>query len=397
MNDNNTERKAPLIWIMAGESSGDLYGARIASGIRKIQPDAVIQGMGGVKMKEAGVDILVDSSELGVIGVVEVLANIFKFIRIMLYFVREARAKRPDVVLMVDYPGFNIRFAKRLWKMGIPVVWYISPQVWVWRKSNIPKYATYCKKLIVIFPFEPEVWKGSGLDTEFAGHPLMEVVQARWNPEIQRDPRRVLILPGSRTSETSRLVEPFMHTVCILKQRNPQLKFAMALPRQRTYDEVMMYIEKFRHKNPDLELPEIDISVGTTARWMQEASAGLAASGTVTVESAISDLPLTVAYKLNPITFLMGRIVIRKLFRGFFTMVNIILDKKVFEEFLQKDVVPSKMADAVEAILPGGTRREEVMADMQRMRDALSSGMENATHNAAQIILNVVEKCKNKQ
>ena len=389
--------KKRKVWIISGESSGDLYGARLAQDLWKKDPSMEISGMGGVRMRSAGVNIMVDSTELGVIGIVEVLGILFKIIRIGIFLLKKAKEERPDAVILIDYPGFNIRLAKRLKKMNIPVIWYISPQVWVWRKSNIPKYATYCKKLIVIFPFEPEVWKGSGLDTEFAGHPLMEVVQARWNPEIQRDPRRVLILPGSRTSETSRLVEPFMHTVCILKQRNPQLKFAMALPRQRTYDEVMMYIEKFRHKNPDLELPEIDISVGTTARWMQEASAGLAASGTVTVESAISDLPLTVAYKLNPITFLMGRIVIRKLFRGFFTMVNIILDKKVFEEFLQKDVVPSKMADAVEAILPGGTRREEVMADMQRMRDALSSGMENATHNAAQIILNVVEKCKNKQ
>lgn len=312
----------------------------------------------------------------------------------MLFFIREAKAKRPDVVLMVDYPGFNIRFAKRLWKMNIPVVWYISPQVWVWRKSNIPKYATYCKKLIVIFPFEPEVWKDSGLDTEFAGHPLMEVVQSRWNPEIQRDPDRILVLPGSRGSETSRLVEPFMHTVCILKQRNPRLKFAIAVPRQRTYDDVVMRIRQFREKNPDLVLPEIDISIGTTARWMQEASAGLAASGTVTVESAISDLPLVVAYRLNPLTFLLGRIIIRKLFRGFFTMVNIILDKKVFEEFLQKEVVPSRLADAVEAILPGGPRREDVMTDMQKMREALSCGAENATYNAARIILEVVEKNK---
>ena len=305
MNENTENRKeCPLIWIMAGESSGDLYGSRIAREIRRIRPDAVIQGMGGVKMKEAGVDILVDSSELGVIGLIEVLENIFKFIRIMLYFVREAKRRRPDVVLMVDYPGFNIRFAKRLWKMGIPVVWYISPQVWVWRKSNIPRYATYCKKLIVIFPFEPEVWKGSGLDTEFGGHPLMEVVKERTDPSIRRDPDRILILPGSRKSETSRLVEPFIETAAILKKRHPQLKFAIAAPRKRTYEDILMRIEKFKKQHPDIECPEFDISVGSTARWMQEASAGLAASGTVTVEAAIADLPLVVAYKLNPVTFL---------------------------------------------------------------------------------------------
>ena len=128
-------KAAPLIWIIAGESSGDLYGARLAQDIRKTRPQARIAGMGGVKMKNAGVDILVDSSELGVIGLIEVLGSIFKFIRIMLYLVREAKKQRPDAVVLIDYPGFNIRFAKRLKKAGIPVVWYISPQVWVWRHA----------------------------------------------------------------------------------------------------------------------------------------------------------------------------------------------------------------------------------------------------------------------
>ncbi len=383
-------QKRPLIWIMAGESSGDLYGAHIATELKRQNPDCDIKGMGGVKMKAAGVDILVDSTELGVIGIVEVLGSIFKFIRIMLYCVREAKKQRPDAVLMVDYPGFNIRFAKRLWKLGIPVIWYISPQVWVWRKSNIPKYATYCKKMLVIFPFEPEVWQGSGLDVEFTGHPLIEVVRERTNPAIQRDPNRILILPGSRKSETSRLLRPFLETAAILKQRHPELKFAVSAPRKKTYDDITAELEELRRKMPDL--PALDITCGETSRWMQEACAGLAASGTVTVESAIADLPLAVAYRLNPITFQLARWIIGKLFRGYFTMPNIILDKCVFQEYLQFQVVPDALADAVERILPGGERRNEVMADMQAMREALSCGSENATARAAAAILETIRK-----
>lgn len=386
------EQKRPLIWIMAGESSGDLYGAHIATELKKLNPDCDIKGMGGVKMKAAGVDILVDSTELGVIGIIEVLGSIFKFIKIMLYCVREAKKQRPDAVLMVDYPGFNIRFAKRLWKLGIPVIWYISPQVWVWRKSNIPKYAKYCKKMLVIFPFEPEVWKGSGLDVEFTGHPLIEVVRDRTDPAIRRDPDRLLLLPGSRKSETSRLVFPFLATAAIMKERHPEMKFAISAPREKTYRDICRYVEQFRKKNPEIKLPELEISYGKTARWMQEATAGLAASGTVTVESAIADLPLVVAYRLNPITFQMARWIIGKLFRGYFTMPNIILDKCVFEEFLQFQVVPEDLADALDKILPGGERRTQVDADMQEMRDALSCGAENATARAAAAILDVINK-----
>lgn len=284
-------QSGPLIWIMAGESSGDLYGARIAQELKKHDPTCTVRGMGGVKMKAAGVEIMVDSSELGVVGLIEVLGSIFKFIKIMLFCVVEAKKQRPDAVLLVDYPGFNIRLAKRLWKLGIPVIWYISPQVWVWRKSNIPKYATYCRKMLVIFPFEPDVWKDSGLEVEFTGHPLIEVVRDRTDPAITRDPNRLLLLPGSRKSETSRLLFPFLETVSILKKRHPQMTFAISAPREKTYQDILRYLADFRKKRPDVELPELDISCGKTSYWMQSAIAGLAASGTVTVESAIADLP----------------------------------------------------------------------------------------------------------
>ncbi len=389
MTTETTERKSPLIWIMAGESSGDLYGARIATELKRQNPGCTIRGMGGVKMREAGVEIMVDSTELGVVGIVEVLGSIFKFIKIMLYCISEAKKQRPDTVLMVDYPGFNIRLAKQLWKMGIKVVWFISPQVWVWRKSNIPKYAKYCKKMLVIFPFEPEVWKGSGLDVEFTGHPLIEVVRDRTDASIQRDPNQFLLMPGSRKSETSRLVFPFLATAAILKQRHPEMKFAISAPREKTYNDILRYVETFKRKNPDIELPELDISYGKTAYWMQKSAAGLAASGTVTVESAIADLPLVVAYRLHPVTFQLARWIIGKLFRGYFTMPNIILDKCVFQEYLQFQVVPEDLADAADRILPGGERRAEVMQDMADMREALSAGAENATARAAAAILEV--------
>ncbi len=382
--------KPKSVWIIAGEASGDMYGARLANELRRLDPDVKVSGMGAHHMREAGVEILVDSSELGVIGLIEVLENIFKFIGIMLHLKAEAAKRRPDAVVLIDYPGFNIRFAKILWKLGIPVVWYISPQVWVWRKSNIPKLAKYCSKMMVIFPFEPEVYKGTGLDAEFVGHPLVDIVHERRDPAIRRDPARVLLLPGSRKSETSRLLYPMLETAALLHKRHPELKFAISSPHKRNYELLDSYYQEFKRDNPGLELPPFDITCGQTARWMQEASTAIAASGTVTVECAIAELPLVVVYKLNPITFMLARLIIRKLFRGFFTMVNIIAYKRVFEEYLQHQVVPEDLAAAMERILPGGERRAEVDADIKSVVEAISGGSQGASARAAQACLDVI-------
>lgn len=389
--------KRKEIWIIAGEASGDLYGARLAAELKRRAPDVIVSGMGGIEMRKAGVEILVDSSELGVIGLVEVLENIFKFIRILLYLIREAKKRRPAAVILVDYPGFNIRFAKAMWKAGIPVVWYISPQVWVWRKGNIGKLAKYCRKLMVIFPFEPEVYEGSGLDVEFVGHPLVDIVRGRADSSIERDPNSVLLLPGSRKKEIDYLLEPFLKTVSILKSRHPKLQFIVAAPREKILQMVKDGIREFIMKNPDYPLPDIQLTRGKNAFWMQRCTAGLAASGTVTVECAIAGLPLVVAYRLNKITFLLARLIIGKLFRGFFTMVNIILFRRAFEEFLQFQVVPEDLADAMDRILPGGARRAEVDADMREMVDAISGGANGAVARAASCVLAVAAECMKKE
>ncbi len=384
-------QEKPLIWIMAGESSGDLYGARIAQEVMKQCPAATVRGMGGQHMREAGVDLFIDSSELGVVGFIEVFAHLGTFIRIFFQCIALAKKERPDAVMVIDNPGFNIRLAKRLWKLGIPVVWFVSPQVWAWRKSNIPRIARYCRKLIVIFPFETEVWAGSGLETHFEGHPLIEIVRERTDPALKRDPNHVLILPGSRGHETSSLLEPFLKTVLILHERHPELYFTISLPREQIYRNVLAGLDQFTRHHPEMQDVRIDVKTGVTPRAIQECTAGLAASGTVTVECAIAGLPLVVAYKLNYITFFFARLIVRKLFRNAFTMVNIILNRKSFEEYLQYQVRPRDMADALERILPGGSRRAEVEKDMEELRQMLAPGATNATAKAAHHLLSTAK------
>lgn len=380
-----------LIWIFAGEASGDLYGAMLARELKKVLNDRVhIAGMGSHQMRDAGVEIMVDSSELGIVGIVEVLKHIFLFIKIFLQLRKRALKERPDAVVLIDYPGFNLRFAKQMFKNKIPVIWYISPQVWVWGKNRIPKLAKYCRKMLVIFPFETEVYKNTGLDIEFVGHPLIEIIGGQRNASIKRDPERLLLLPGSRKDEVKRLLPDMLETVKLLHKKKPNLKYAISAPRETIHELVREIYENYRKKPGNETLPAIEFTCGETVRWMWEAGTGLAASGTVTVECAISGLPLVVIYRVNALTFLFGRLVIRKFFRNFFCMVNIIANREIFKEYIQDAVKPEILCAELEKILPGGERREEVEKEIEKVVEMLSASGENTSSKSAAAILKAI-------
>jgi lipid-A-disaccharide synthase len=383
-------------WIIAGEASGDVYGARLAEELKRIaaaRGEAVrFSGMGGPAMIESGLfDIKVDSTELGVVGVVEVVKHIFTFIGIFFRLVRTAAAERPDAVVLIDYPGFNLLFALAMYRRKIPVVWYVCPHLWVWGKWRLPVLAKICRKMLVIFPFEVEVFAKTRLDVEFVGHPLLDIVNERRDPELKRDPDCFLLLPGSRTMEVTRLMQPMLETVTELAKRHPRLYFVLSAPREKIARLCMAQYLEFRRKHP--ECPEIDFATGETAKYQQLAGTGLAASGTVTVESAIAGLPLVVVYKLNLLTLLLASLVVR-LYRGFFTMVNIIADRMIFEEFLQWHVRCRELLPAVERILPGGVRRAEVEAGMAEVVESLSPQSSSAIGQAALACFQAVETNK---
>ncbi len=344
------------IWIVAGESSGDLYGAHLAAELKRQRPDVTVRGMGSNAMRAAGVEILVDSSELGVVGFVEVLKHLRMFLRLFDRLVARAAAERPDAVVLIDYPGFNLRFAKQMRRRGIPVIYYISPQVWAWGKKRIPAIARDVTRMLVIFPFEPQVYAGTGLDVRFVGHPLKQILAARRDLALKRDPDTILLLPGSRNSELDRLLAPFTETAAWLKARNSRLKFVLAAPNER----IAGIVEK-KLAALNAERVEIEIVTGRTQEWMQRAACGLAASGTVTMECAMLGLPLVVAYRMNPVTVFLGRLLVKL---RYFTIVNLVADRCIFQEFLQGDVCPKVLGPALEAILPGGARRAEVDSGM---------------------------------
>ena len=367
-----TEKK---IWIFAGESSGDMYGAQLGEEMRRIAAargeKLSLSGMGGKAMIAAGIPVIVDSTELGVMGVVEVVKLLFKFIAIYIKLVKAARKERPDTVVLIDYPGFNLLYALAMYHSGIKVVWYIAPHLWMWGKWRLPVLGRICAKVLVIFPFEVEVFDKTPLGAVFTGHPLIDIMAQKKDPSIVRDPDLVLLLPGSRKGEISRMLNQILGAVSILKQKHSNLRFRLSAPREQIAEQCRKMIEKFRIKDPDL--PEIEISVGDTNFCQQLAGTGIAACGTVTVESAIMGLPLMVGYRLGFINYLTALPYVKP-FRGFITMTNIIANAPVCPEAIQYAFDVPRIVEGVESILPGGPRRESTLEGMKKVTAMLCEG-----------------------
>lgn len=376
---------AQSIWIIAGEASGDDYGACLAESLRARRPGLQIRGMGGGKMAAAGVELLIDSSELGVVGIFEALRHLPVFIRLLRQLVAHAAAERPQAVVLIDYPGFNLRLAARLHALGLRVVYYISPQVWAWKRGRIQKMAACVDELLCIFPFEPEVYAGSGLPVTFVGHPLLQILAPYQEPERVRDERLVLLLPGSRRQELQRLLPVFLRTAVLLHQHDPQLRFIVPLPRQRILDYAL---ELKQTLNLPDTFPPIEFSLGNTRALMGRAAAGLAASGTVTVEAAILGLPLVVSYKLHWLSWQIAQLLVKL---PSITIANLVCQEKVYEEYLQGQATPENLSQAVRAILPGGQRREAVLAGVARTVRLLG-GNEDVSGRVADKVLGWAER-----
>ncbi len=371
------------LWILAGETSGDCYGAELAKALHELAPDLKLAGMGSAQMRAAGVELLVDSTELGVVGLVEVFRHLLTFCRIYFDLARRAASERPAAVVLIDYPGFNLRFAARLRRLGIPVIYYVSPQVWAWGRGRLPRMARMIQRMLTIFPFEPPLYQRVGLRADFVGHPLVDLLRPPADAPAERDPHLVLLLPGSRGGELDRLLGPILDTAEALHVHHPELRFVIPTPRASIRDMVERHLAAHRGRlAPTLHL---EVSCGDTHAWMRRAVAGLAASGTVTVESAILGLPLVVVYRVNPLTFLLAKWLVRV---PYITMVNLVADEAVFEEFLQDDVRPAVLVPALERILPGGARHDLALAGIAKAVGALRTPAgESASRNAARLVL----------
>ena len=371
------------IMISVGEASGDLHGASVARALKAISPDIELFGMGGQGMREAGVDIVYDIADLGVIGFVEIIKNLPKLFRVKDALGKIMEERRPDALVIIDYHGFNIRLAKIAKSKGIPVISYICPKVWAWGRGRAKEVAETVEKVAAIFPFEVDVYREAGADVTFVGHPLLDIVKTRMSKDeaydyFKANPNEpiVLLLPGSRNQEIVNLLPVMLEAAVKIKEEVPNCQFflpvASTISREMLQDIMNIY-------NINVILTESD-----TYDLMNIADVAVAASGTVTLEAAILKLPMVVIYKVAALSYLIGKMVITI---PHISLPNIIADRKIVPELLQYAVSGQNIANEAVQILTQPSVRSKMLSDLADMCEKL--GPVGAVERVAREILTV--------
>ena len=371
------------LFIVAGESSGDRHGAHLVEELNR-RGDYEIHGVGGPMMKERGVELLADITDIAVIGSVEVLKNYRRYRRVFDSVLDFLERERPAAIILIDYPGFNIRLAKKVKKRGLPlkVIYYISPQVWAWGGRRKKTIARNVDKMIVILPFEVDVYRDAGLDVEFAGHPLLDsVAGGTTRDELKRklgvgDGFIVGFLPGSRENEVVKLLPIMLRSARMIEKRVGRVHCVM--PERLGLDAGTE--DRLLSASPVAPLR------ADTRRIMSGSDLVVVASGTATLECAIFGTPMVIVYKVSMITALLVRLLIRIPCIG---LVNIVAGKSIVPELLQFRARPRLIADEVVSILENRQRYGRMKADLAGVREAL--GEPGASSRAAKIISGLVE------
>jgi lipid-A-disaccharide synthase len=354
------------ILVCAGEASGDMHGAHLVRAMHKQATGLSFAGIGGQELAAAGVEILFDAAKLAVVGLTEVLSHLSDIMAARRLMLQRMRDIRPDLLLLIDYPDFNLLLAAQAKKMGIPVFYYISPQVWAWRSRRVKKIGRLSDRRAVILPFEKDFYAQRGVAVDFVGHPLVDQVhrsQSRAeffqqhkiavNPET----RIIGLLPGSRSKEIQTLLPDFLAAAHRMFHQRPEQDWRFVLPLASTVSKDFLFKTGLADSQ-EQGLP-IHIFQGQRYDLMAACDAALAASGTVTLELAMLAVPTVAAYRLSPRTYLLARLLVRQL--RHFSLVNLIARREVIPELLQKQVTPQALADQLCLILDNPKYRRSLL------------------------------------
>ena len=373
---------APKILISAGEASGDLYAAGLVDALRRRRPDLEFFGCAGPRMQKAGVRPVVDAHSLAVVGLVEVIAHIPRIYGEYRKLLDAARAERPELAILTDSPDFNLRVARRLKKLGIPVIYLVAPQVWAWRKGRLGTMRKTIDHLLCIFPFELEYFTDHGIRTSYIGHPLAHVVK----PSADRTELRrifgipdgaqvVALLPGSRVGEAARHLPILLDAVARLQREvAPAPHFILAVP-----PGTIPIRSNFRER---ISAASIQLLEGKTWDVLVCADVALAASGTVTIEACLLGTPMVTFYRVNQFSWWMGKALVRV---PFYSMVNLVAGRKIVPELIQDQMTAESLAREAAALLENEAAREGMRQDLAEVADKLS-GPDNPLDVAAALI-----------
>ncbi len=400
--------------ISAGEASGDMYGAALlqALGQEAAKDGLGLEsfGLGGKAMQEAGCKAVIDAKDVAVVGLFEVLRHLPKIYGEFHRLLREVDARKPDVAILIDFPDWNLRLAKELHRRGVPVVYYVSPQLWAWRKGRIKQVKKYVREMLVIFPFEQDFYAGHNVDVKFVGHPLAEVER----PKILReeyasryglDPRKhwIALLPGSRRGEVQRHMQEMLRvanrlTMSGWRERDrtqgivESSPYEFILPLASTLKAEDLCVPVHNGVIEDHKFP-LRIHIVEDAREaLAHARAAVVASGTATVETALMGVPFVMIYRLAQMTYTVGR---RLVDIPHYGMVNLIAGRRVVPELIQQDFTAEKVVSELQPLIEDGPGREKMLAELGEVRDKLrGSSQGRAAEKAARAVLDVVLQSK---
>lgn len=360
----------PLL-VVAGEASGDLHAARLLSELKRVRPDLRPFGMAGEESAKAGVELLAESREVAVVGITEVLRVLPRAREVFDLLVAEAAKRRPPVALLVDFPEFNLRLVKKLKRLGVRVVYYVSPQVWAWRRGRVRMIARWVDRMLVLFPFEQAFYDAHGVQVEHVGHPLVDEVpelpQAWDAPHAADGPRRLVLLPGSRRSEVEKLLPVMLQSAVELARQVP---LCVTLVRAQTIapEQLQRHLDEAGLAAAGVKVDVVD----SDQRFCVVASSHLVlcASGTATLEVALLRTPLLVLYRLHRGSYWLGKLMVRL---PWFSLVNLVLDEEVVPELLQAEANPERIAAESLRLLTDARARAAMRQRLGEVRGRLGA------------------------
>jgi len=378
--------KSRKILLVAGEVSGDLHGSHLVEALQRIEPEIQFFGVGGEGLKRRGMKLLYPAQSLSVVGITEVFVKLRTVLKALRGLKGSLEREKPDLIILIDFPEFNLRLAKIARRRGIPVVYYISPQIWAWRPQRIKLIARVVKKMIVLFPFEVPLYETAGVDVEWVGHPLLDIVKPTLPKEkafleFGLDPKRrtVGLLPGSRIHEIERLLPPLLASAHLLQKEIPDLQFVIPLA-----PGISRTILSSQMKNISFPVKVVE---GFTYDVMNLSELLIMASGTATLEGAILGKPMIIVYKVSLPSYWVGRALIRVDHIG---LVNLVAEREIAPELIQKDVNPERIADEASRILRDPILSRKMAESMDEVRQKL--GEPGAAQRAAQIVSSLLHE-----
>jgi len=380
------DKNQKKILIIAGEASGDLHGSNLVKEMLSLNPKLKFFGVGGEKMRKAGVNLVADITDMAVVGITEAIFKLRNIYWVYRQLKKSLTLNPPSLIILIDYPDFNLLFARVAKKKRIPIVYYISPQIWAWRKRRVKLMARLIKKMIVIFPFEKKFYQEANIDVDFVGHPLLDSIRPQFsrdeafrkfslNPEFTT----IGLLPGSRMSEINRHLPPMLKAIPLISRKLQPVQFIIPVAPGLDFKKIENLTFS---QNQNLRVVENGIY-----EVMQIADLLLVASGTATVEATIIGTPMIVVYRVSPFTYLLGKMLIKVKNIG---MVNIIAGKTIVPELIQKDLNPEKITHTVLSILKNPKILKEMRKELAKVRKKI--GKPGASSRAARIINEILQQ-----